>query len=56
MNTDYLFLSLIVAFIAWRLLSSYRARQRIPQLMKEGAQLVDVRSPAEFASGHVPAA
>ena len=54
MNTDYLFLGLIVAFIAWRLLSSYRARQRIPQLMKEGAQLVDVRSPAEFASGHVP--
>lgn len=54
MNTDYLFLGLIAAFIAWRLLSSYRARQRIPQLMKEGAQLVDVRSPAEFASGHVP--
>ena len=54
MNTDYLFLGLIAAFIAWRLLSSYRARQRIPQLMKEGAQLVDVRSSGEFASGHVP--
>ena len=54
MTADQLFLVLVVAFIGWRLLSSYRARQRIPQLMKEGAQLVDVRSPAEFASGHVP--
>jgi rhodanese-related sulfurtransferase len=29
-----------------------RARLRIPALLQEGAQIVDVRSPAEFAAGH----
>jgi len=51
---DYLVSGLVVAFIAWRLLSSFLARRRIPGLLEQGAQVVDVRSVAEFASGHSP--
>ena len=49
---DYLFLGLVVAYFAWRVLSSLRIRRRLPVLLKEGAQVVDVRSLAEFAGGH----
>jgi rhodanese-related sulfurtransferase len=52
MNFDYFFIALAVAYIGWRLWSSYSARRRVPELKREGAQLVDVRSPGEFASGH----
>jgi rhodanese-related sulfurtransferase len=52
MNYDYFFIALAVAYIGWRLWSSYSARRRVPELKREGAQLVDVRSPGEFASGH----
>jgi len=45
---------LIVAYLAWRVLSSFLARRRIPALLQDGAQMVDVRSPAEFAGGHAP--
>ena len=49
---DYLFLGLVVAYFAWRVLSSLRIRRRLPVLLKERAQVVDVRSLAEFAGGH----
>lgn len=49
---DYLLPALIVAFIAWRIVSALLVRRRVPALLKEGAQVVDVRSPAEFAGGH----
>jgi rhodanese-related sulfurtransferase len=52
MLADYLVPGLIVGFIAWRLVSALLARRRIPGLLREGAQMVDVRSAAEFASGH----
>ena len=52
MPTDYLLLGIVVAYFAWRLLSSWRARRRIPALLQEGAQVVDLRTPAEFAGGH----
>jgi rhodanese-related sulfurtransferase len=54
MNYDHVFIALAVAYIGWRLWSSYSARRRVPELKREGAQLVDVRSPGEFASGHAP--
>lgn len=54
MNYDYLFVALAAGYIGWRLWSSHRARQRVPELKREGAQLVDVRNPGEFASGHAP--
>lgn len=49
---DYLLPALIVAFIAWRIVSSLLVRRRVPALLKDGAQVVDVRSPAEFGGGH----
>jgi rhodanese-related sulfurtransferase len=54
MVTDYILPGLVVAFFGWRVVSSLLARRRIPALLKEGAQVVDVRSPAEFFAGHAP--
>jgi rhodanese-related sulfurtransferase len=54
MHADYILPGLIVAYLAWRVLSSFLARRRIPALLQDGAQMVDVRSPAEFAGGHAP--
>lgn len=51
---DYLLPGLIIAYVAWRVLSSIRMRRRLPALLQEGAQLVDVRSPEEFFAGHAP--
>jgi len=50
--TDYILPGLVIAFFAWRILSAFLARRRIPALLKEGAQVVDVRSPEEFFAGH----
>jgi phage shock protein E len=52
MPTDYILPGLVLAFVAWRVVSSMLARRRIPALLQQGAQMVDVRSTAEFASGH----
>lgn len=54
MRTDYILLGIIAAYVAWRVLSTWSARRRLPGLLREGAQVVDVRSPGEFASGHAP--
>jgi rhodanese-related sulfurtransferase len=54
MNGDYVLIGIVGAFVAWRVLSPMLARRRIPGLLQEGAQVVDVRSEAEFASGHAP--
>ena len=52
MTLDQLLLGLVVAYFAWRILSTYRARRRVPELRRQGAQIVDVRGPGEFADGH----
>ena len=49
---DYLLLGLVVAYFAWRVLNPILIRRRLPALLAEGAQVVDVRSLAEFAGGH----
>jgi len=54
MLADYLLPGIIVALVAWRLVSSMLMRRRLPELIRQRAQLVDVRSPGEFASGHAP--
>jgi rhodanese-related sulfurtransferase len=53
-STDYILLGLVVLYFGWRLVSSLRAKRRIPALLAAGAQVVDVRSPQEFAGGHAP--
>ncbi len=59
MNSDYfpwlVLGGVFAAFLIFKRagqISSERARQ----LVKDGATLVDVRSPAEFAAGHLPGA
>ncbi len=51
---DYLLLGLVVAYFGWRVLSVIRVRRQLPALREAGAQLVDVRTAAEFAGGHAP--
>ncbi len=50
--TQYLIPALVVAFLGWRFGSALLVRRRLPALIAAGAQLIDVRSPAEFAGGH----
>lgn len=52
--TDYIVPGVVIAFIAWRILSPWFVRRRLPALLAEGAQVVDVRSSGEFAAGHSP--
>jgi len=52
MTGDQLLLGLVVAYFAWRVLNSLLVRYRLPTLLKDGAQIVDVRGPGEFAAGH----
>lgn len=51
---DYLLPGLLIAYVAWRVLSAVLVRRRLPALLKEGAQVVDVRSAAEYFAGHAP--
>jgi len=52
MTGDQFLLGVIIAYFAWRLVNPILVRRRLPALLKEGAQVVDVRSPGEFAAGH----
>ena len=48
-----------LAFVAWRLSQMVIGKtspQRARELVRDGAKLVDVRSPGEFAGGHVDGA
>ena len=51
---DYLLPTAVVAFFGWRMISSALARKRIPGLLDQGGQVVDVRTTGEFAAGHAP--
>jgi phage shock protein E len=48
----YALMGLGVGIVLHRLIAQLSARRRIPELLKSGAQIVDVRSPGEFAAGH----
>ncbi len=48
----YALIGFAIAVFATRYLHAARVRRRIPQLLRAGAQIVDVRSPAEYAAGH----
>lgn len=41
----------MVLFFGWRLVRLWRARARVPELLKRGAVVVDVRSAEEYATG-----
>ncbi len=44
----------VALWFAYRFFAARRVAARLPELRRAGAVLVDVRSPAEFASGNVP--
>lgn len=48
----YALFGVVAGLFIKRLVSSLIARRRLPEVLKAGAQIVDVRSPGEFASGH----
>ncbi len=59
MDLSYLWIVFAVAFIAWKLMSMRRSPAQlaeIQQAIDQGAVLLDVRSPGEFAGGSLPGA
>ena len=42
----------LVAYIAYKKYAQHKVLKIVPTLMNQGAQIVDVRSEAEFAYGH----
>ena len=54
MNPEYLFPCLLFAYAAWRGIAIVRVRRRLPALLAGGAQVVDVRTRAEFAAAYAP--
>jgi phage shock protein E len=52
MTGDYILLGIIAAYFGWRILNAFLVRRRLPSLLNEGAQIVDVRGPGEFGAGH----
>lgn len=45
--------ALFIAFLSWKAWRNYQVSKQIPDLLKEGAIVVDVRSRGEFAGGSV---
>lgn len=50
--SNYVVIALVLALIVRRWLKIQSVRKKLPELLKSGAVVVDVRSPSEFASGH----
>lgn len=42
----------VLAFFAWRFIGFRMVKNRIPELLKQGAVIIDVRSREEFAAGN----
>lgn len=51
---DYIFPALIVAYFGWRFFKGKKVKAQLPELLKNGAIIVDVRSAAEFKQGSRP--
>lgn len=55
MTVDILLVSAaLVTYFGWRYVTQRQVRKRLPELLANGAQIVDVRTPGEFAAGHAP--
>jgi rhodanese-related sulfurtransferase len=51
---DFAIPAAAVAFLGWRLWSAKRVRAQVRELNAAGAQIVDVRTAAEFAAANNP--
>ena len=50
----YLVPAAVAAWFGWRFLRFRAVKSRLPELLRRGAVVVDVRSPAEYAAGARP--
>lgn len=50
----YLLPAAVAAWFGWRFWGYSRVKRRLPELLRRGAVVVDVRSPAEYAAGARP--
>ena len=51
-NIIYAFIALVAFFIAYKKYTQYKVLQLVPSLLKEGGQIVDVRTVDEFVVGN----
>lgn len=59
MDLSLLWIALLVAFVVWKLVGMRRSPRQLAEIqaaLDDGALLLDVRSPGEFARGHLPGA
>lgn len=57
MNTvSWIVLALVVGFVLWNRFAGKTSSADAKALVASGAALVDVRSPGEYAGGHIPGA
>lgn len=59
MDLSFFWIAVAVALIGWKIYSMRRSPEQLAELqaaVDSGAVIVDVRSPAEFAGGHLPGA
>ncbi len=49
---QYALLLLAALLLGWKIFTGLAAKRRIPALLAEGAVIIDVRSPSEFAAAH----
>ena len=52
MNSSAIFLFFIVILIIYSVFKKIKLQKELPELMDKGGTIIDVRSPAEFSSGH----
>lgn len=50
----FLPLAAVAAWFGWRFFKFRAVKARLPELLRRGAVVVDVRSPAEYAAGACP--
>ena len=50
----YIVPTLIIIYFAWRFFRFKKVRAQMPELLKKGAIVIDVRSSAEFSAGASP--
>lgn len=49
---SYILIAAIATFLVWRAAKARAVKKALPSLLRDGALVIDVRSPEEFASGH----
>jgi len=48
----YVFIALVIAFIAYKKYAQYKVLELVPSLLEEGGQIIDVRTEGEFEMAH----